>query len=471
MTERAAHLVDAVLPQVLVRQWVLTVPYRLRYQMAWNHRLSRAVLRVYSRVLLDVYACGARARGAPGGRTGSVTVMQRAGSGLNTNLHFHTLVLDGVFPAVSYHDALVKRDYSGVSSPISRHRNGGAGHDVSIMRTSRSSAPAMLHVAALAILGLLATTSPAAAQRFTRRIPRLCFLTFDPGTLQTRSHRFDGFFQGLQDLGYVQGRNLDISYLSADNNGDRFPALIDECLGLKPDVIAVTTTPAAGLLKKATSTVPIVMVALGDPLGTGLVDSLSRPSGNITGMSLMVPQLAVKRLELLRELVPGISRVLVLSFLADPIALIQVKAMEESARSLGVTLHVQDVRTPEDIPAAFAAGSRAGVQGALVTEESMFIVHRSRVTELAARHKLPVVYPFVLPVTEAHGLIAYTVKASELYRNAAVYVDRILKGAHVGDLPIQQPTEFELVINLKTAQTLGLTIPAPLRLRATQTIE
>jgi ABC-type uncharacterized transport system substrate-binding protein len=142
---------------------------------------------------------------------------------------------------------------------------------------------------------------PLVARAQQKRIPRLCFLTFDPGTLRTRSPRFDGFFQGLQDLGYVNARNIEISYLSADNNGDRFPALIDECLSLKPDVIAVTTTPAAHLLKKAVRDIPIVMVALGDPLGTGLVDSLSRPSENITGMSLMVPEMAVKRLELLRE--------------------------------------------------------------------------------------------------------------------------------------------------------------------------
>jgi putative ABC transport system substrate-binding protein len=328
----------------------------------------------------------------------------------------------------------------------------------------------MLRVAFLAIVALLATPCAGEAQQ-PKKIPQLCFLTFDPGTLQTRSSRFDGFFQGLQDLGYVHGRNINISYLSADNNGDRFPTLIDECLSLKPDVIAVTTTPAARLLKKATSTVPIVMVALGDPLGTGLVDSLSRPSENITGMSLMVPQLAVKRLELLKELVPGISRVLVLSFLADPIAPIQVKAMEEAARTLGVTLQVHDVRTADDIPAAFAAASRAGAQGALVTEESMFVVHRARVTEFAARHKLPAVYPFLLPVTDAHGLMAYTVKAPELHRNAAVYVDRILKGAKISELPVQQPTQFEFVINLKTAKALGLTVSAPLRLRATQLIE
>jgi putative tryptophan/tyrosine transport system substrate-binding protein len=305
----------------------------------------------------------------------------------------------------------------------------------------------------------------------SKDIPRLCFLTFDPGTLQTRSPRFDGFFRGLQDLGYVQGRSIEISYLSADNNGDRFPALINECLALKPAVIAVTTTPAAHLLKKATRTIPIVMVALGDPLGTGLVDSLSRPSENITGMSLMVPQLAVKRLELLKELVPGVSRVLVLSFLADPIAPIQVKAMEGAARSLGVTLEVHDIRKTDDISAAFAAGSRAHAQGALITEESMFIVHRARVTELAARHKLPAVYPFLLPVTDAGGLMVYTVKAPELHRSAAAYVDRILKGAKVSDLPVQQPTQFELVVNLKTAKALGLTIPPSLPQRADQVIE
>jgi len=217
----------------------------------------------------------------------------------------------------------------------------------------------MLRVAFLAAVALLAMLCAGEAQQ-SKKIPQLCFLTFDPGTLQTRSPRFDGFFQGLLDLGYVHGRNINISYLSADNNGDRFPALIDECLSLKPDVIAVTTTPAARLLKKATSTVPIVMVALGDPVGTGLVDSLSRPSENITGMSLMVPQLAVKRLELLKELVPGLVRVTVLSFLADPIAPIQVQALEGAAHSLGVTLRVQDIRTADEIPAAFAAASRAG---------------------------------------------------------------------------------------------------------------
>ena len=323
----------------------------------------------------------------------------------------------------------------------------------------------------VALLGCAVATWPVAARGQEKGLPRLCFLTFDPGTLRTRSPRFDAFFQGLQDLGYVNARNIEISYLSADNNGDRFPALIDECLSLRPDVIAVTTTPAAHLLKRATRDIPIVMVALGDPLGTGLVDSLSRPSGNITGMSLMVPEMAVKRLELLRELIPGISRVLVLSFLADPIAPIQVKAMEEAARSLGLTLQVRDIRAADDIAAAYEAGDRARSEGVLVTEESMLIVHRARLTELAARYKLPAVYPFLLPVTDAGGLIAYAVHAPELYRNAATYVDRILKGARVSDLPVQQPTKFDLVINLKTAKALSLTIPPTLLARADEVIE
>ena len=233
----------------------------------------------------------------------------------------------------------------------------------------------------------------------------------------------------------------------------------------------MTTTPAAHLLKKATSTIPIVMMALGDPLGTGLVDSLSHPSGNITGMSSMVPELAVKRLELLRELVPGISRVLVLSYLADPIAPLQIKAMEQAAASIALTLQVRDSRIGEDIPVAFDAGTREGAEGLLVTSESMFIVHRARVTELAARYRLPAVYPFVLPVLENGGLMAYAVRFPDLHRSAALYVHRILNGAKPADLPVQQPSKFDLIINLKTAKALNLTIPPTLLARADEVIE
>ena len=289
--------------------------------------------------------------------------------------------------------------------------------------------------------------------------------------MRTRSPRFNAFFQRLEKLGYVDGRTIEIRYLSADNNGDRFPALIDECLSLKPDVIAVTTTPAAQLLKKATSTIPIVMVALGDPLGTGLVDNLSKPSGNITGMSTMGTELAVKRLELLRELVPGISRVLVLTYLADPIAPLQVKALEQSAPSMGITLQVKDIRTAEDISAAFDAGVQEGAQGVLVTSSSIFLVHRARITELAAGHKLPALYAWLLPVRDAGGLMGYDATDPDVHRNAAGYVDRILKGARPSDLPVQQPTKFQLVINQKAARALGLVIPPSLLARADEVIE
>ena len=303
------------------------------------------------------------------------------------------------------------------------------------------------------------------------RVPRLCFLTFDPGTLRTRSPRFNAFFQRLENLGYVDGRTIEIRYLSADNNGDRFPALIDECLSLNPDVIAVTTTPAAQLLKKATGTVPIVMVALGDPLGTGLVENLSKPSGNITGMSTMQTELAVKRLELVRELVPGISRVLVLAYPADPISPLQVKALERSAPAMGITLQVNYIKAAEEISAAFDAGVREDAQAILVTSTSIFLVHRARITELAARHKLPALYPWLLPVTDAGGLMGYDATDPDVHRNAAAYVDRILKGAKPSDLPVQQPTKFQLVINLKAARALGLAVPPSLLARADEVIE
>jgi len=242
-------------------------------------------------------------------------------------------------------------------------------------------------------------------------------------------------------------------------------------MGLKPDLIAVTTTPAAQAAKKATDTVPIVMVALGDPQGTGLVNSLPRPGGNITGMSQMSSGIAAKRLALLKELAPKISRVLVLSFLVDPIAPLQVRTLTEAAPSLGVTLLVHDIRTAEDLPGAFDAAVSERAEGLLTTAESIFRAERARVTELAARHRLPAIYPYSAFVTDAGGLMAYDIADSELHARAATYVDRILKGAKPADLAVQEPTTFQLTINLKTAKALGLTIPPSLLQRADQVIE
>ncbi len=322
-----------------------------------------------------------------------------------------------------------------------------------------------------AFIGTLAgglLSAPLAAEAQPAGRPRLCFLTFDPGTPQ--SSRFDPFFQGLRDLGYVDGQSITIDYLSADGRGERFPVLAADCLRLKADIIVVTTTPAAQAAKHATRTIPIVMHLLGDPVATGLVASLARPGGNVTGLTYMASGLAAKRLALLKEAVPKISRVLVLSYLVDPIAAPQVKELERAAHSLGVTLLVRDIRTADDLPAAFDAGAKERADGVLTTAESLFIVQRQRVVQRAARHRLPGLYPFRLMV-DAGGLMAYDSFTSNLQARTATYVDRILKGANPSDLPVEQPTKFELAINLKTAKTLGLTIPPSLLQRADQVIE
>jgi putative tryptophan/tyrosine transport system substrate-binding protein len=304
-----------------------------------------------------------------------------------------------------------------------------------------------------------------------KKMPRLCFLTFDPGTAQSPSTRFAAFFQGVRELGYVNGESLILDYLSAEGRNERFPALAAECVQLKADIIAVTTTPGARAAKNATRTIPIVMVELGDPVGTGLVESLARPGGNVTGMSQMTSGLAAKRLELLKEALPGTSRVLVLSYLVDPIAPLQVKALKEAASSLDVTLQIHDIRTADDLSVAFEAGAKNGAQGLIVTAESIFLVERARVTQLASRHKLPAIYPYSAFVTDSGGLMAYVVTNRDLQKTAATYVDKILKGAKPSDLPVEQPTKFRLVINLKTARSLGLTISATVLARADEVIE
>ena len=323
----------------------------------------------------------------------------------------------------------------------------------------------------ITILGGTAVAWPlgALAQQ-PNKIPRLCFLTFDPGTLHSRTARFDPFFDGLRELGYIDGQTISIDYLSAEGSDERFPDLVSECLRRKPDIIAVSTTPAAQAAKRGTRTVPIVFTALGDPVGTGIVESLAKPGGNVTGMSIMAPDITVKRLELLKEAVPGISRVLVLSYLADPIAPLQVAALDKAAPSLGVTIFVRDIRSETDLRPAFDAGARERVDGLLTTAESVLFVHRVQIRELATRLKLPAIYPFALQVTDG-GLMAYDANIPDLYRNASLYVDKILKGAKPSELPIQQPTKLTLIINLKAANAIGLTIPPSLLARADKVIE
>jgi putative ABC transport system substrate-binding protein len=318
------------------------------------------------------------------------------------------------------------------------------------------------------VLCAIALALPLGAQaQPAGKVPRLCFLTFE-GTPQ--SSRFAPFFQSLRDLSYVEGQTISIDYLSADGRGSRFPALAAECLRLKADVIVVTTTPAGQAAKNATRTIPIVMGPLGDPVGTALVASLGRPGGNVTGLTLMASGLAAKRLELLKRFESRIARVLVLSYLVDPIAAPQVRELEEAARSLGVQLLVQDIRSADDLPAAFDAGAKWGADAVLTTAESIFVVQRKRVVELAAQHKMPGLYPY-REMVEAGGLMWFGPDIGALYRRAGTYVDKVLKGAKPADLPVEQPTKFEFVINNRTAKALGRPIPQSLLLRADEVIE
>ena len=303
------------------------------------------------------------------------------------------------------------------------------------------------------------------------RAPRICFLTFDPGTAEAPSPRFQAFFDRLAELGYAHPRSAQIEYIAAAGRTDQYLALASECVAHAPDIIAVTTTPAASAAKKATHTIPIVMVAVGDPVGTGLVDDLAKPGSNITGMSQITSPLAAKRLELLKEAVPGISRVLVLAYLVDPISPLQVQAIEEAAARLGITPLIHDIRSTDDLSIAFDRGLQERAQALTTTAESIFRAARDEVTELAARHKLPAIYPYATFALDSGGLMAYEVYDSDLHRGAAEYVDKILRGAKPAQLPVQQPSRLRLVVNLKTAKSLGLTIPTTLLGRADDVIE
>jgi putative tryptophan/tyrosine transport system substrate-binding protein len=319
-------------------------------------------------------------------------------------------------------------------------------------------------------LGLLGALLAEAQQ--TANIPRLCFLAAYPvaeSPVIAGLRRYDAFLRGLRDLGYVEGQNITIAYLSSDGRVDRFPTLAGECLRLQADVIVAETTPAALAAKHATQTVPIVLLATGDPVGTGLVESLARPGGNVTGLSHMAPGLSAKHLELLKEVMPRLVRVVVLANLADPVATPQVQELEQAARSLGVQLLIRNVQTPEDLSAAFSTAATEGAEGLITTAAAILNTYRARVVDLAARHRWPAVYGSKIFV-DAGGLMSYGINPFWNYLGAAKFVDKILKSAKPADLPVEQPTTFEYVINLKTAQALEITIPPHLLMLADEVI-
>jgi putative ABC transport system substrate-binding protein len=296
------------------------------------------------------------------------------------------------------------------------------------------------------------------------------YLSIGSATDPRRKALFGAFQQGLRDLGYTEGKNISIEVRVAEETYDRLPGLAAELARLKVDVIVAYSTPAAQAAQKATGTIPIVMTNVVDPLRTGLVASLGRPGKNITGLSLMAPEVIGKQMQLLRELIPRLSLVAVLWNPANASNVPQLREAEKASRSLGLQLQPLEAGGPEDLDGAFAAMTSERAGGVLVVVEGVFIDSRTRIARLAENARLPVVYG-LREHADAGGLMFYGANPADLTRRAAVFVDRIIRGAKPGDLPVEQPTKFELVINLKTAKALNLTIPPSLLARADQVIE
>src|SRR5262245_9196812 len=307
------------------------------------------------------------------------------------------------------------------------------------------------------LLGRLVNPVAVEAQQ-AAKVPRIGYLS---GNLAATPHNPEAFRQGLRDLGYVEGRSVVIEYRDAEGQLERLRALAAELVALKVDVIVVGGTPQARAAKQATRTLPIVFATVGDPVGSGLVTSLARPGGNATGLSNLIPELVGKCLELLKQAVPGVGRV---AILWQPGAVPErtekdiLKGAEVAEQALGVRPQFVEVRGPGDFDRAFSEMARARAGALTVLATTMLILERRRLVDLAAKNRLPTVYP-LREFVDAQGLMSYGANDADLFRRAATYVDKILKGAKPGDLPVEQPTKFELVINLKAAKALGLTIP------------
>jgi putative ABC transport system substrate-binding protein len=295
------------------------------------------------------------------------------------------------------------------------------------------------------------------------------------GMLETRSTalnaaNFDAFRQGLSELGYKEGQNLQIEYRSSDGRDDRFPALASELVRLKVDLILTRGTPAALAAKSATATIPVVMAASGDPVGAGIVASLARPGGNVTGLSSGITESFPKRVELLAELLPGLKRVAAILNMGNPVVPPQWDAVEASARSLGIEPHLLDVRRPADLQGAFDAAGKWRAEALVVGLDGVTQANLRPIAELASKHRLPSIYP-AKDYAMLGGLMAYGSSDSHMYHRAAAFVDKIFKGAKPAELPVEQPTKWEFVINLKTAKALGIEIPKSVLFRVDEVIQ
>jgi putative ABC transport system substrate-binding protein len=302
----------------------------------------------------------------------------------------------------------------------------------------------------------------------TGKVYRIGVLETVSSTLNTAN--LDAFRQGLRELGYVEGQNFVIEYRSADGRPERFPGLATELVRLKVDLIVTRGTPAVLAAKKATGSIPIVMASSADPAGYGIVSGLARPGGNVTGLSTIGVELAGKRLELLKEAIPRIARIAQLANMSSPASASQWPQIEVAARSLGLEPQLLDVRASEDFARAFDTAIKQRADAVSVANDTLIQTNRRRIVDLSAKHRLPSIFgsrEFV----DAGGLMAYGPNFTDLYRRAATYVDKIFKGAKPADLPVEQPTRYELHVNLKTAKALGLTIPQTILIRADQVIE
>ena len=313
--------------------------------------------------------------------------------------------------------------------------------------------------------GLLAAPLAAVAQQ-TGKVYRIGVLDPTPEALNVAN--LDAFRQGMRELQYADGQNFVIEYRSPEGRADRFPDLAQELVRLKVDLILTRGTPAVTAAKNATRTIPIVMAASGDPVGTAVVTGLARPGGNVTGLTALTAEVSGKRLQLLKEATPGARRVAAVLDRGAPVT--QWRATEQAARSIGLQPQVLYIEKAEDLGPAFDAAVKHRADAVLVGLGAVIQSNVGRVAELAARHRLPSAFSSREYVV-AGGLMAYGVSYPDSYRRAATYVDKILKGAKPADLPVEQPTKFELVINLKTAKALGLTIPQSLLQRADEVIQ
>jgi putative tryptophan/tyrosine transport system substrate-binding protein len=321
------------------------------------------------------------------------------------------------------------------------------------------------------LLSLLVAPLAAVVAQPREKVPRVGYLNPGSSADPARLRRFEAFRQGLRALGYVEGQTIALEPRWAEGRYERYPALVADLVRVPVDVIVTVGGAATQVTQHATRTIPIVMSVVIDPVGSGLVPSLAHPGGNVTGLSIMASDLVGKQLEVLKEVVPEVSRVALLWNPDNPGSAPQVREAEVAARTLGVELQTLEARGPQEIDSAFAAMTRERAGALVVLADAILgLNQRSQITALAAERRLPAVYG-IREYAEAGGLMVYSANLLDLERRAATYVDKILQGTNPGDLPVEQPTKFELVINLKTAEALGITIPPMLLFQADAVIK